>query len=321
MLEVSNADRLVFPAIGRTKGDVVAYYQRIAPRALAHVIDRPLSIRRYPKGLSGPGFFQKNVPPHYPDDIQRFSIPRSKSATKKHRDARGNDPGKERDVTLYPVIRSPEQLAYLANQGAIELHVPTARVDAPLRPDRLVIDLDPPPGAVQEVRRAALLARAALAELGLESVPVATGSKGYHVVCPIEREVEVDVLAGAIHKFATLLVARYPDELTLAFRIALRAQRVFVDWLRIGLAASVVAPYSLRATGMASVATPLAWSELDVTAPDAFTIGDLERLLDRPDPLAELAATPSSAKNFVTAVDAAFERSGLTLEPFDRFRS
>ncbi|MGZ3421552.1 MAG: non-homologous end-joining DNA ligase LigD, partial [Polyangiales bacterium] len=181
MIEVSNADRVVFPEVDRTKGDVVAYYDRIAPRAFPHLIGRPLSLRRYPKGLSGPGFFQKNVPDHYPESIERYAIPRSREATKKHRGKGTQD----RDETVYPILREPGHLAYVANQGAIELHVPTARVPHLHHPDRLVIDLDPPPDALALVRRAALVMRDALAELGLPTVPIATGSKGYHVVAAI----------------------------------------------------------------------------------------------------------------------------------------
>src|SRR5215510_15015283 len=103
MLEVSNADRVVFPAIGCTKGDVVAYYERIASRALPHLLERPLSIRRYPKGLAAAGFFQKNVPAHYPSSIARFAVPRSREASKKHKDTRA----KQSDVTLYPVVSLP----------------------------------------------------------------------------------------------------------------------------------------------------------------------------------------------------------------------
>src|SRR5688572_25142577 len=136
MVDVSNAGRVVFPEIGRTKGDVVAYYQKIAPRLLPHVLDRPLSIRRYPKGLAEAGFFQKNVPPHYPESIRRFPIPRSKEAGKKHKRKPDVDP----DVTLYPLISLAEHLPYLANQGAIELHVPPARASDLFRPDRIVID-------------------------------------------------------------------------------------------------------------------------------------------------------------------------------------
>src|SRR4051812_45455318 len=122
VIEVSNADRMVFPEVKKTKGDVVAYYDRIAERALPHVLGRPLSMKRYPKGLAGPGFFQKNVPDHYPASIERVGIPRSKEATKKHR-GKGTQ---EKDETVYPVLTSADQFAYVANQGAIELHVPTS---------------------------------------------------------------------------------------------------------------------------------------------------------------------------------------------------
>lgn len=315
MIDVSNPDRVIFPELGRTKGDVVAYYERIAPRLLPHVAGRPLSIRRFPKGLAAPGFFQKNVPPHYPASIERFAVPRSHEASKKHRGKGGN----EADVTLYPVLSEPEHLAYVANQGALELHVPTSRAADLLHPDRLVIDLDPPPGAVELVRRAAHVVREALAAHGLASAPVATGSKGYHVVAPIQPTVSSEVLGLALQKLATLLAARHPDLLTVAFRVAQRGGRVFVDWLRNSPIATVVAPYSLRARPLAPVATPLTWAELDTTAPDAFTIADVDRLLERTDPLIALA--PADATRLVSAVEAQFEASGLVFEPFDRFRS
>jgi bifunctional non-homologous end joining protein LigD len=303
MVDVSNAGRVVFPEIGRTKGDVVAYYERIAPRLFPHVLDRPLSIRRYPKGLAGAGFFQKNVPPHYPPSIRRHAVQR------------------EKGQTVYPLLGGPDDLAYLANQGAIELHVPTARAAAEFRPDRLVIDLDPPQGAFPLVRRAAQLTREALELFGLNTVPVATGSKGYHLVAAIAEADAAWELLQAIQKFAALLVARHPDELTGVFRVAGRGGKVFVDWMRNAPLATVVVPYSLRATPRATVAAPLAWDEILSVDPDAFGIGDVERLLDRPDTLAELAAAPADVRPFVRAVESAFEASGLELEPFDRFRS
>ncbi len=308
-IEVSNANRIVFPEIGRTKGDVVAYYERIAPRLLPHVAGRPLSIRRFPKGLSAPGFFQKNVPPHYPESITRHSVPRQPTKTRKEA------------VTVYPLLRELEHVPYLANQGAIELHVPMARADAAFRPDRLVIDLDPPPGGAARARRAALIVRDALGDLGLESAPMATGSKGYHVVCALAPRVAGEVVAGAAQKLATLLTARHGDDLTLAFRVANRGERVFVDWMRNMPLATVIAPWSLRARPRATVATPLSWTEVETTAPDAFSITDVDRLLERPDTLAELERAPGDGERFVSAVDAAFEASGLVLQRFDRFRS
>src|SRR4051794_22649400 len=316
-MEVSNPDRVVFPEIGRTKGDVVAYYERGAERMLPHVAGRPLSIRRYPKGLGGPGFFQKNVPDHYPESFERFAVPRSREASKKH-PTKG---GKDRDVTVYPILRDAEQLPYLANQGAIEVHVPTSRASDLFHPDRIVIDLDPPPGSFDRVRRAALVVRDALAAYELSTVPVATGSKGYHVVAPIRPTASSEAIASAAQKFAALITAKHGDDLTIVFRVALRGERVFVDWLRNTPLATVVAPYSVRARPRATVATPLGWEELETTDPDAFTIRDVDRLLERPDPLVKLASAPSDPKHFVAAVEAEFAASGLVLQPFDRFRS
>jgi len=321
MVEVSHGDRVVFPGgpnVSRTKADVVAYYQRIAPRAMPHLVGRPLSMKRYPKGIGEPGFFQKNVPAHYPSSIGKFEVPRSKEAAKRHPRKAGKESA---DVTVYPLVVEPEHLAYLANQGAIELHVPTGRVPDIYRPDRMILDLDPPSGAVALVRRAALIARDAFGELGLATVPIATGSKGYHVVAAIRPTVGVDVLAVAMQKLAALLVARHPDELTTVFRVANRGERVFVDWMRNFPNATVVSPYSLRARPRATVAAPLVWDEIGSTPPDAFTMDDVARLEERPDTLADRAAAPDDAEPFVAAVDAAFERSGLVLEPFDRFRS
>lgn len=324
-LVVSNADRVVFPAAGKTKGDVVSYYERVAERMLPHLLERPLSMKRFPKGLAAPGFFQKNVPEHYPESIARFAIPRSRAATKMHPRKAGKAGAAESDVTNYPVVSLPEHLAYLANQGAIELHVPTVRVgslaNGSAAPDRLVLDLDPPEGQTELVRRAALLTRDALLELGVTSVPVATGSKGYHVVAPLVPAADGEAVFIALQKVGALLAHRHPDTLTIAFRVNQRGGKVFVDFLRNAPLATVVAPYSLRARPRATVAVPLAWDELATTAPDAFTIDDAARLLERPDSLADAARTPADTKAFVTKVDAAFERAGLVLTKFDRFRS
>jgi bifunctional non-homologous end joining protein LigD len=321
MVEVSNADRIVFPEVKRTKGDVVRYYESIAPRALPHIIGRPLSMKRFPKGLAAPGFFQKNVPPHYPASIERFAVPRSRAASKKHPRKGAGAGADEADVTTYPVLRAAEHLPYVANQGAIELHVPTARVPDLFHPDRLVVDLDPPANALDLVRRAAQHVRAMLEELGLPSIPVATGSKGYHIVGAVTPAASADIVAGAMQKLAALLASEHPEELTIAFRVAQRGRRVFVDWLRNNPMATVVAPYSLRARPRATIAAPIAWKELEATAPDAFTIDDAQALLDRPDALAALAASPTDPRKFIEAVDARFEKAGLVLETFDRFRS
>lgn len=301
--ETSHEGRVVFPEIAATKGDVVAYYEALAPRILAHVGGRALTMKRFPKGAAGPGFFQKNVPPHYPASIRRLEVP------------------KKDGVTIFPVLSDDVHVPYVANQGAIELHVPCGTADAWETPDRIVVDLDPPPGGVAKVRSAAHLVRAALDRFGLASTPVATGSKGYHVVAPITPTAGWDEVAMALQKLGAWLSHEHPDELTIAFRVKAREGKVFVDWLRNVPNATVVAPYSLRARPKANVATPITWDELDTTAPDAFTLADRDTLLARADPLAELDRTPSDPTRFIAGVDEVFAASGLEVHSFDRFRS
>jgi bifunctional non-homologous end joining protein LigD len=169
------------------------------------------------------------------------------------------------------------------------------------------------------VRKAAHLIRELLAEHGLNTVPVATGSKGYHVIANLDGDADWESVIGAVQKLAALAVSRHPDVMTVAFRVANRGQRVFVDWMRNAPMATVVAPYSLRAKSNASAAAPLSWTEIDSFAPDHFTIDDADELLERPDSLIDLAA--SKTKKAMSSIDAAFDRSGLLLETFDRFRS
>jgi bifunctional non-homologous end joining protein LigD len=125
----------------------------------------------------------------------------------------------------------------------------------------------------------------------------------------------------AVQKLSALAVQAHPDELTVVFRVAQRGERVSVDWLRNAPMATFVTPYSVRARPRASVALPIAWSELETLAPDSFTIADVGRILDRADPLAQLSEKPTDPSTFLTSVERAFEASGLVLESFDRFRS
>ncbi|MFO0618163.1 MAG: non-homologous end-joining DNA ligase [Polyangiaceae bacterium] len=303
MFPTSHPERVVFPEIGATKGDVVAYYERLAPKLLPHVGGRALTLKRYPKGAAGPGFFQKNVPPHYPASIARLEVP------------------KKDGVTTYPILSLEEHLPYVANQGAIELHVPCGRAATWDTPDRVVIDLDPPPGGVEKVRVAAKRVKAVLDGFGLPSTPVATGSKGYHIVAPIAPTTGWDTVAVTLQKLGAWLAHTHPDELTVAFRVKAREGKVFVDWLRNVPNATVVAPYGLRARPKANVATPITWDELDAIAPDAFSIRDADALLERPDPLIALESGAPDLGAFAAQVDEVFAEAKLEVERFDRFRS
>lgn len=276
-MNVTHADRVVFPDTGHTKGDVVRYYERVAERVFPHVEGRALTIRRYPKGVAAGGFFQKNVPKHYPASIERHAVPR-----------KGGE-------TVYPVLRDIGDLPFLANQGVIELHVPMSRVGE--APDRLVIDLDPPAGAFPLVRRAARLVGEWFDAHGLPTALVATGSKGYHVVARVSGASAED-LAGAGQKLGLLLERQHPDVFTNAFAVADREGKVFVDWMRNWPYATSVAPFSLRARARPTVATPIPWDELDATDPDAF---DLDRAREA-DPV--LALPVADSGTFIAAMAA-----------------
>jgi bifunctional non-homologous end joining protein LigD len=319
MVTVTHPERVVFPESGHTKGEVVEWYRRAAPRILGHAGGRPLSLKRFPRGVGGQGFFQKNAAAHYPAFIERVDIP------------------KKGGVTQHPVVRDAEGIVYLANQNVLELHVPTVRTEHLLAPDRLVVDLDPPAGEVDLVRRAARIVGDELSALGLKTVPMATGSKGFHVVAPVAPTAGLDETALAMHRLGTLLAHRHPDELTIVFRVAKRGRRVFVDFLRNFHGATAVAPWSLRARARPTVAMPLSWDELDRVQPDSFVLprGDAEGAagegggddalspvarLARPDPLLELAERRQDPAPFLQAVERAFVDEGLELVTFDRFR-
>jgi len=259
-----------------------------------HLRARPLTLVRYPKGIGGAGFFQKNRAKHYPDDLIG-SIERPR---------RGG-------VTVHPAAEVADALPYLANQGTLELHIPLATEDAKGKPDRLVFDLDPPEAAADLARAAAWACKALLDELGVESIPLATGGKGFHVYVALEPRVS---MARAAHELASVLVHRHPELLTYEVLKDRREGRVLVDWMRNGRGATVVAPWSLRARPGAPVAVPLTWDELDATAPDTFRINDA---MDRVDTLLGLA--PVDPRPIVSAARRMIEGAGVELVQIDRF--
>lgn len=293
-IEVTHGDRVLFPESGVTKADVVAHYYRVATRMLPHVADRPLTLVRHPRGIGSKGFFQKNVAKHYPKDlIGRIEMPRKEG------------------VTVHPEVSSADGLAYLANQGVIEFHIPLATKDDPWRPDRFVIDLDPEENDAASAREAAWACKALFDELAVETTPMTTGSKGYHVCARLVPDVSMSKTA---HKLAAILLHRHPKLLTNEFLKENRKGRVLVDWMRNTGMATVVAPWSLRAREGAPVAMPITWDQLDDTEPNAYTI---HAELDRPDPLSKLA--PADPRKIIEKVDQIVDEKGITLEYIDRF--
>jgi bifunctional non-homologous end joining protein LigD len=266
-IEVTHADRVLFPDDGITKGDLVDYYWRIAEQAMPHVRGRPLALQRFPEGIHREGFFQKDVPQHFPDFIGRVTL------------------AKEGGTTTYAVVENPAALAYLAQQGCITPHAWPSRADRPDRPDRINFDVDPPDDAadvdVALLRHAARTLRRILEELGAPSFVKTTGSRGLHLEVPLERSAtfaEARVFARGV---AEIVAGRDPERFTVEQRKAKRAGRLYLDTMRNSYAQHAVAPYAVRALPGAPVATPLDWEELGDRRfhPRRYTIRNIFRRL------------------------------------------
>lgn len=264
-VEISNADKVLYPGDGITKGDLVEYYRRVAEWMLPHLKDRPLALERYPDGIKGERIFQKNLPRHFPSWISRVTV----------RKAGGS---------LHQVVcTEAATLAYLANQACITPHAWLSRADRPDHPDQVIFDLDPPGEGFEDARVAALSLRSLLEELELPSFAKTTGGKGIHVTVPLDRRADFAAVRRFARDVAAALVARDPKRLTMEQRKDKRRGRLYVDVMRNAYAQTAVPPYAVRARPGATVATPLAWREVADRSlrPSRFTIRTIVRRLER----------------------------------------
>ncbi len=230
-IELSNLDKVMFPAADLTKGDLVDYYRRIADDALRHFRDRPLSMQRFPDGIAGEGFFQKDIPDSFPDWIDRVEL------------------AKADGTVTYVVANEPATLVYLANQGCITPHLGLSRCDEPDRPDQLILDLDPSDGDFAKVQKAARLLRRLFDDLDLPSFVKTTGSRGLHVLVPLDRSADFDTARDFARAVAEHLAVRHDRLVTVEQRKDKRGDRVFLDYLRNAYGQTAVAPYGVRAIG------------------------------------------------------------------------
>lgn len=258
---LSNVDKMFFPGAGLTKGDVIAHYRTAAARMVPHLAGRPLTMRRYPDGIDGNGFFQKDASDHFPEWIRVEEVPQRQGGTIHH-----------------VVCDDAATLVYLANQATIEFHVWLSTMDDLERPDRMVIDIDPPEGVpVRVLRDVARRLASCYREIGLTPYVQATGGRGFHVVAPLDRSADYDQARELSVAVADHVAAADPDLLTTAQRKDKRGDRIFLDCNRNAYGQTFVAPYSLRARPSAGVATPLTWDELSRTEPDGFTPARIAR--------------------------------------------
>lgn len=272
-VEITHRDRVLFPDDGITKGDLVDYYTTVAPAMLPHLKGRPLMLQRYPRGINEPGFVQKDFGGNLPGWMSWAEVP------------------KEGGTVVHALAERPEALAWLANQDSITLHTWLSRHGSLNNPDRIVFDLDPSTDDFGQVRATARAVAGLLDDLGLASYVKTTGSRGLHVVVPLQVDADFDTVRAVARDVASLVADDDPDHRTVEARKDKRGDRVYLDVMRNAYAQTAVAPYSVRPRGGAPVATPLEWDELSTWGlrPDAFTIRDIGKRLDeRGDPWADM---------------------------------
>lgn len=265
-VELSNRDKILFPDDAITKGELIDYYREISPIMLPHLRDRALTLHRFPDGIGSGGFYQQNASAYFPDWITLATL------------------GKGPDKTEHAVCNDAASLVYLANQAAIALHVWPVRIDRPDCPDRMIFDLDPADTGFETVRFAALLLFELLSNaLDLRCFVMTTGSRGLHVVVPLDRSSDFDSVRDFARELADRTAARAPDRLTTEQRKNKRRGRLFLDTTRNAYGQTAVAPYSVRARPGAPIATPLEWKEVDDPrlASDRYRLGNIFRRLGR----------------------------------------
>jgi bifunctional non-homologous end joining protein LigD len=260
-LTLTNLDKVLYPRTGFTKGEVIDYYSRVADALLPHLRGRPLTRKRWPDGVEGPFFFEKNVPRGTPEWVRTVRLPVPGST-------------KDRETVDFVVVDDLPTLVWTANLAALELHTPQWQVGprgAVKDPDLLVIDLDPgPPAGLAECMRAAVLVRDRLAEDGLEAYPKTSGNKGMQLCVPVSAKQPSSVVSDYAHRIARELEEQHPDEMLSRMTKSLRPGKVFLDWSQNNAAKTTVAPYSLRGREEPTVSTPLTWDEVEAGKPLRF---------------------------------------------------
>jgi len=243
-LELSNINKVFFPADDITKGDLIDYYKKIADKILPYLEGRPVTMHRFPDGINGEGFYQQEISDYFPEWIERKSV------------------RKQGGSITHVICQNAATLVYLANQACITPHVWLSRKDHLNYPDLMIFDLDPPAEDFTPVRDAAQLLRGFLNELGIEPFVKTTGSKGIHVLVPLDRSAAFDEVRDFAQRVAAALSEQKSDKLTVEQRKDKRKGRVFIDYSRNSYGQTAVAPYALRAKPGAPIATPVQWDEL-----------------------------------------------------------
>lgn len=258
-MKPTHIDKKYWPKVGYTKGDLLAYWHAVAPVALKYIHGRPLALKRYPEGINGPSFFQKNVEDSKAPKAVYFTTIAAKTVDRKIR---------------YAVCNNEETLLYLANMGAIELHPWGSTAQRPSKPNVMIFDLDPGENTTfNDAIAAALALKKILDAIGVKSFPKTSGKRGIHVYVPLDGSYTFEFVRNAAHEIAKKVVEKNQKLASLEVHPKNRKDKVFVDYLRNAFGQTAVAAYSPRATTEATVSMPLAWSEVKKgLKPAQFTI-------------------------------------------------
>lgn len=292
-VETSNEEKLFFPDEEISKGDLIDYYQKIAEKLVPCVKERPLVMKRYPDGIKGESFFQKEIGDYFPDWIERVKV-KKKGGTVTH-----------------VQCDNAATLVYLANQACIELHPWLSRSDKLHYPDQLIIDLDPSGDDFSQAVFGARVLKELFDELDLKAFLKTTGSRGLHVLVPLDRRANFDKVREFAQDTAKLLAQRHSDKLTIEARKAKRRGRLLIDTARNAYAQTAVAPYAVRAKPGAPVATPLDWDELGNKKlnSQSYNVRNIFRRLGRKtDPWKDLPRLGRSLKEARRRLDAILEK-------------
>ncbi|HWL54915.1 MAG TPA: non-homologous end-joining DNA ligase [Chthoniobacteraceae bacterium] len=244
-VEVSNLDKVFYPKTGFTKGDVLAYYLRIAPVLLPHLKNRPVTLKRYPDGVEAFFFYEKQCPSHAPSWVKTVTVPKTDGCID------------------YLLLNDLPSLLWVTNLANLELHPFLHRAASLERPTQLVFDLDPgPPANLLDCARVALRIRELFENLGLRSFAKTSGSKGLQIAVPLNTATDYEKTGAFARAVALLLAGRFPKNIVSEMKKEKRKGKVFIDWSQNSSKKTTVSVYSLRAREHPTVSTPVTWEEL-----------------------------------------------------------
>jgi bifunctional non-homologous end joining protein LigD len=260
-VQLSNPDKLLFPEAGITKLDYVKSLHELSPFLLHYTKNRNLTTIHYPDGVGEKSYYQKNIPSHAPDFIERRMT----------------------DGIEYVVLDSLEALLWMGNMAALEFHIPFNAMDSPDYPDALVFDLDPSEGQTfPQVAEAALIVHETLEELGINSFCKTSGATGIQVAIPTGRKLHYDDAREINQFFGRYFAEKYPKIFTVERKVNDRGKKLYFDYLQMWRGKTIISPYSPRATKTANVSTPLLWKELEKgVVPEDFTLKTIGKRLKK----------------------------------------